>query len=256
MPFQRRHPLFDPASLYGRMSSGASAEGKMRGYFHWIQARADREGLPAGPVGDSGRVSPSDRGANAVGAPGDVPAVLDTIRVGALLGPVRECSAEGQRFHSVPAEWVILAGPRTTVWAGPLGQQGHSNGEGTASRSSCRAFFFEPEVLQRLRSVLGEEQLQGPALLEKAFGRSAVAENLEVARILAGVPILQGELALAGGAGTFEFQSVPVPDRFVHFPPRQAPVVLVLLVDDETSPVAQSNLLLSLGSPHRASTIA
>jgi hypothetical protein len=92
--------------------------------------------------------------------------------------------------------------------------------------------------------------------VEKAFGRSAVAENLEVARLLAAVPALQGELALAGGAGAFELQSVPVPDRFVHFPPRKAPVVLVVLVDDETSPVAQRGLLLSLGASHRASTIA
>src|SRR5947208_653833 len=57
----RLHPLFDPASLYGRMRAGLRPEGKMRGYFHWLWARAKQEMEPfpvrersqEQPLGDS-----------------------------------------------------------------------------------------------------------------------------------------------------------------------------------------------------------
>jgi WD40 repeat protein len=41
-----KHPLFDPASMYSRMRNSVRPEYKMRGYFHWLKARAIRLGIP------------------------------------------------------------------------------------------------------------------------------------------------------------------------------------------------------------------
>jgi hypothetical protein len=229
----RKHPLFDPASLYSRMRASIRLADKMRGYIHWLQARAKRarEPLP--------RIEPAlpeelrrrtcalaGISAEAVLPAGGRLAVLDILEVRtcvylvhAELLLVRE--EDGMRtlgmLLRMPAD--VLRGQLECFAPWLRGQ-----------RSRCQALLFEPEVVQRLRVVLGTTG-EGPAdAILQAFQPDVVATNFEVVRILAAVPELEGEIQPSGEA---RFCRLPIPDRCDAFPPRAEPLHVVIVLHPE-----------------------
>jgi hypothetical protein len=213
------HPLFVSFSLYGRMRACARAEDKMRGYFHWLWARArhEPESVPheQRPSGANGAVHLRDHGevldvwlaqATLVAAETDCPAgVLLSGDISLYL--VRE--ADGRHTLGCRVRLSELPGRREEV------------GRLMARQGPCRAFLLEPEVVQRLKSLQPDKPWQ------EAFSAQTVAGNSEVARVLAAAPEMEGEL----DGGEILFERLPVPESYSTFPPRQQPLEVVIVCD-------------------------
>src|SRR5262249_49328925 len=94
---------------------------------------------------------------------------------------------------------------------------------------SCRAFLIEPEVIKRL-AALGNlpEELVPHDVLCQAFQGGAVRNNIELARLLAALPELDGEVLL--DERCVRFQRLAVPQGFDTFPLRAEPLEVVVAV--------------------------
>jgi hypothetical protein len=202
-----RHPFFDPASTYCRMRKSARPEYKMRGYFHWQKARAIRLGLPPGTRELKRHIPAGIEVTDAV-----------DVRPVCLLGELR---------YSVAVESLFLAresdGTRT-VGMFVTGSELESH-----QPVCCRAFLIEPEVLARLQEVVGE--VDPDNAISRAFTAETIATNLELARLLAAIPDLDGEVQ----DREIRFHRLPIADEFDTFPPRPGPLMVVLVCDNPTA---------------------
>jgi hypothetical protein len=223
-----RHPLFDPASTYSRMRSSARPEYKMRGYFHWQKARAIRLGASP-PEREPGQEEERQstlrlltRRMAVLGEPGGDFHVTDALRV------VPVCLPRGRPDRDPFSGSLVLvaeaAGTRTVgLWleTHEPTREGH--------RGACRAFLIEPEVLERIEDVVRKaSEVEPDRALDHAFQAHIIAGNLDVARLLAALPDLDGE---ARGP-LIHFHRLPVAADFEVFPPRQGPLTVVLVFDD------------------------
>jgi hypothetical protein len=231
------HPLFDPRSLYGRMRAAVRPEDKMRGYFHWLQARAER-------VAEAFQAVPPCS-----------PEVLDrlSVRLESLeieVG-VRPGRAEVLAAHHVMPLALARAPSRLEVSRVTLRPGDHEADlllvrESGGGRSfgmlmsfpeevcggllrRCRAFLCEPEVVKHLRLALDAAATSPTGeVLFQAFQPEAVADNVEVARLLSALPELDGIIHPPGEA---RFHRHPIPDGCSQFPPRPAPLSVVVVID-------------------------
>ncbi len=215
------HPLFAPFSLYGRMRACVRAEDKMRGFFHWLWARAKREAQPL----PNGYFSSTACASDATMPLVDQGKILDVWPAQARL----VMAGTALRLACLPYLAVSLYlvhepdGKNTLgCRAGPTQLTGHPEVAGWASRPCpCRAFLLEPEVVERLGALLAGKPWQ------EAFSAETIANNGEVARVLAAAPELEGEV----GPDEIHFERVPVPERYNTFPPRKELLQVVIVCD-------------------------
>jgi hypothetical protein len=211
------HPLFDPSSLYGRMRACARAEDKMRGYFHWLWARAKQE-----PQSLPHQRSPSE-GADGAVRLWDQGTVLDVWPAQAtLVAAETDCLADALLSGEISLYLIREVDGRHTLgcrvqlsqWPG----RREELGLWLARHGPCRAFLLEPEVVERLKSLLPEKPWQ------EALSAQTVASNPDVARVFAAAPEMEGELH----AGEILFERLAVPESYSTFPPRQQPLQVVI----------------------------
>jgi hypothetical protein len=222
-----RHPLFDPSSAYGRMRASVRAEDKMRGYLHWLWVRAKRTQGPLPCASQRPEVERRELACRleiVSGGPGIE--VLDALeaRAEALVAGPTEAILPPRFFAD--AELCLVrevGGPYTLgllLWGAGLFRAAHFR---------CRAFLLEPEVVERLEGHLG-----GRPYLD-AFHPDAVENNLEVARVLAAVPEMEGDWE--GGRSPVCFHRLPTTDHYDLFPPRTETLqIVVVLHPADTNP--------------------
>jgi hypothetical protein len=95
-------------------------------------------------------------------------------------------------------------------------------------RAHCRAFLLEPEVVKRLRAILGAAAEAPPEHILHAFQHEIVAANFEVARLLTALPELEGEIQHPGPVA--RFGRLPIPAGCDAFPARVEPLQVVIVV--------------------------
>jgi hypothetical protein len=222
----QRHPLFDPSSLYGQAHAGGQAEYRIRGYMHWLRARADRLRLPlrqSSAASESYRATLARRLASITPVLGDVK-VLD-----AFSAETRILVTGAAQTHQQPsAERAELCLVREADGSHTLGvllrlDSAQLFGAAlTGTRFRCRVFLFEPEVIRRLEGLLC-----GRSYLDSL--EPAVLENYpEVAGILAAVSELEGEWS--AGQSEVRFARLSIPDSYDLFPPRAEPLQMVAIL--------------------------
>jgi hypothetical protein len=223
-----RHPLFDPASTYSRMRSSARPEYKMRGYFHWQKARAIRLGASPPerePGQEEERQSALRLLAHRMAALGG--AGID-FRVTDVLPVVTDCFPLGRPEREGFSGSLVLVAEADGAHTVGLWLETHGPTR-EDDRSACRAFLIEPEVLKRLQDVVQEAcKVEPNRALGHAFLAETVAGSLDVARLLAALPDLDGE---ARGP-LIHFRRLPLAADFEVFPPRQGPLTVALVFDD------------------------
>jgi len=87
--------------------------------------------------------------------------------------------------------------------------------------SHCRAFLLEPEVVERLKALMGDKPWQ------HAFLAETVASSFDVARILSAAPELEGKVQ----GYVVVFDRVAVPQQYDRLPPRKQPLQVVIVFD-------------------------
>src|SRR5262249_363584 len=155
------HPLFDPASLSSRMRASVRAEDKMRGYFHWLTARAERIGqrLPPSPPRSAEKLRDLTARLQTADGQGSALKVLDAVEVRARCIPTE--TSDTRQPPLLQAELLIVGeqdGTRTVAMlVNPvLLERGHlDNSRQHGAGRPCRAFLVEPEVAMRLSIALG-----------------------------------------------------------------------------------------------------
>jgi hypothetical protein len=204
------HPLFDPTSLYGQMRATLGAAGKMRGYFHFLWARA-RHATELAPQEEL----PDWLSRLAEATPRNEGEALDVWIAEAIF-----CSTETSSSDRLDAGVIRLClirepdGRHTLECRARLaepGQEGEEASGWAGTSFHCRAFLLEPEVVQRLQSLLQDRPWQ------MAFLAETVVNYPEVARILAAAPELEGEVR----GRDVVFERLPLPDQYDTFPPRR-----------------------------------
>jgi hypothetical protein len=257
-----KHPLFDPTSLYSRMRASIRVEDKMRGYFHWLAARAKRVcGTPPPSEPRSGAELRREPLVVSLCVPERLPSwqrycyvcgpevgVLDRQEVSSwvLRAGKREKRADGE-FRGISADVELfitrertgrpglgmLVTDSTDDWLCWFLSMDRENREVRFDREDrevrCRAFLLEPEVVKRLAEALRMQGAPEHSILDRAFEREVVATNLETARILAAVPELEGEIKDI----TLYSRPLPIPDGYDTFPPRAEPLQVVIVIDSE-----------------------
>jgi hypothetical protein len=232
-----QHPLLGPASTYSRMRKSARPEYKMRGYFHWQKARAIRLGLPererereAGRLRELARRiagTPDDGTAVADGAvrDGGLPnlCVMDAVDVEAVYLP-----CWGPRANERATGSLVLVREADGTRSVGMWLLGPSEWESRRG-SSCRAFLIEPEVLARLGEVVEKiGALVAGEVLDRAFAAETVAGSVDLARLLAAIPDLDGEVR----DDEIRFHRLAIANELDTFPPRQVALTVVLVFDD------------------------
>jgi hypothetical protein len=221
------HPLFDPTSLYGQMRATLRPAGKMRGYMHFLWARAKGA--------TQAQQSGSRAGSNgAIHAPGTRPSEAEVLDVwtaqatfctteailpldGLEQGAIHLCLVrEADGRHTL--------GCRTRV--DELIRNPEEAGRWAETSFPCRAFLLEPEVVERLKSLLPEKPWQ------EAFLAETVANHAEVARILSAAPEMEGEVR----GKEIVFEPLPLPERENVLPPRKEPLQVVIVCDTTPRP--------------------
>src|SRR5262245_50648849 len=205
-----KHPLFDPASLSSRMRASVRAEDKMRGYFHWLAARAERLGarLPPSPPCSAEKLRDFAARLQTTDGRGPALKVLDSVELRAWCIPTETSDTRQptllQAVLRIVGEpdgtWtVILFGNHVLLEGGRLDDSRQQD----AGRP-CRAFLGEPEVAMRLSIALGspaDTTTESP--LPRVCMREVLANNLEVARLLSALPELEGEIHLESQEAQF-----------------------------------------------------
>jgi hypothetical protein len=233
----RRHPLFDPSSDFCQLLAAGRPRDKMYGYVIWMASRADRMNYP--PKQSSERPEDERR------------------QLACRLASVKDCCVNGQG----PDIQVLdaLAAPAIVLVLGMAQRQHQLAGDAEfclvreadhslslallmrfretprlEGRFRCRAFLFEPEVIQRLEGLLG-----GKSYLE-AFTPDVVTSILDVARILSVISDLAGEWSPGDSEVRFRRQGIPA--GYELFPPRAEPIRVVVALhpaDDASPPTEQ-----------------
>jgi hypothetical protein len=181
----------------------------MHGYFHFRWASGKVEGLPL-PQGPGSPAAEAQRLFEA------------------------DCAGGYRLLDSHSAEAAFLStGPRPDLGRGRVhfalireADDFHTLGcKGAAPRGfgpcNCRAFLLHPKVIAKLRSRVAG----GP--LPDAFSADAVADDPEVARMLASAAEMEGEVR----EGQVVFHRLPVPECYDVFPPLEGTLQVVIVID-------------------------
>jgi hypothetical protein len=204
------HPLFDSSSRYGQLRAGVRAEGKMLGFFRfrWVCAKLDGLPLPQGPgapVAEAQQLFEEERASGLT--------LLDSFSAEALFlstGPLHELGRWRVHFGLI----------RETDNLRALGCKGCVPLDVSESRR-CRAFLLHPKVVAKLQARMG-----GRPLLH-AFSAEVLADDPEVARMLASAPEMEGVCH----DGKVVFDRLPVPDHRDAFPPSEEPLQVVIVLE-------------------------
>ncbi len=223
------HPLFDPASLFGRRcGDGAALAVMMCGYFHWLEHRTKRGGVlaPVEPLGAEELAALTHELLRA--APGSKGSVLAALPADLLIVGEPSPAPEGTRSGDVPspgrAHLLIVREEDGGLTVGLLVKSRLCWAKDRPLR--LRAFLVEPEVVGRLAAALERSASSAGDILSRAFAADVVASHQEVARLLSALPELEGE---RGPDGVARFRRFPIPPTFSKgFPPRPGPLTIVL----------------------------
>jgi hypothetical protein len=225
----------------------------MRGYFHWLQARAQRGGETFRPVPVCSseellRLAPR---LEEFDPPVSALAVWKIRPILILGGSPSWEKRFAARWHGL-FDWPLEdEGPPLLLGQAALlilREQSGACSLGMLLRfaglvherlaelvpihpgSPCRALLFEPEVVTRLDLALQTTTFRSPEdVLRQALRRETMNNNLEVARIISAVPELDGEVDIR--RDEVRFQRLPIPDGFDLFPPRAEPLFLVVAIN-------------------------
>jgi hypothetical protein len=213
------HPLFDPTSLYGQMRASLRAAGKMRDYFHfpWARTKHATEPMPqeelpgwASRLADIAAALPNEGEVLDIWIARVTFCCSEAASSDRLaLGVMRLCLIREADGRDELGCRVVLAEP---------GQNGEEASRWAGVSFPCRAFLLEPEVVQRLQSLLQERPWQD------AFLAETVANHTQVARILA-APELEGEVR----GREIVFERMALPDQYGTFPPRRGLLWVVIV---------------------------
>jgi hypothetical protein len=230
------YPLFKPGSGYNRLRSSVRTLDKMRGFYHWLFARAERAKEPLPPVEPRSEQElrnlacrlEGDCAAGRSGS-GEEPrprcTVRDALRVRTWVSTEDHLRA-GQEplFFVAPnfAELLVVGeedGTQTLGLILELRPRDWSPLRLPARAARCRAFLLEPEALQRLAADLrAEREPLSEPFLSQIFQADLVTNSYRVASLLAGLPELEGELSPE--SCWVRFRRLEVHDSETAFPPR------------------------------------
>ncbi len=192
----------------------------MRGYFHWLKARAKR--LTPGEAIRT-REWEASTGKDLLVDLGTRARVLSALL--AELVVVGQDGSDSQETqtpglpHWGPAFLLIVREEDGGLTVGLTIQ-----GDLCEVRLSLRlrAFLVEPEVVPRLAASLGGSDPSAAAILCQAFARDVLVGNREVSRILSALPELEGEL---GTGGVARFRACRFPATSPMDSPRAGPAL-------------------------------
>jgi hypothetical protein len=202
-PVTSPHPLFNSESRYNYFRSGFAPEDKIHGYFKEL-ARRLRHGDPVDM--EAGQTSIS------LVLLADAPEQVVPALGYAELDPP-SASSEG----TLPSEGTLRVRLQLTDLASRT----------VHLPASFRAFLLEPEVLDPLSRAIEAVGQSQEFVLRRVFAREVVADNLQVARILSGVPELEGTIN-TNGSGETSHLSVPSTQPSIGQLPDRVTVVVVI----------------------------